>query len=58
MAGKIVRHEFIGNWVVQILLLVVFLPVGILYAVLATVKLEEEIESPSEFLESYRASRA
>jgi len=55
--GKIVRYEFLGVpmlfWFMCITL--IGIPMAILYLIGATVRIEERLDDPSEFLEKYRA---
>ena len=57
MAGKIVRYEFLGSrfvfWIMFVL--GITLPFAILYLVGCTVRIDEELDNPSEFLEQHRA---
>jgi len=55
--GKIVRYEFLGIptlfWFMCIT--VIGIPMAILYLISATVRVEESLEDPTQFLEKYRA---
>jgi hypothetical protein len=55
--SKIVRREFLGNWVLFLVLClsIVGIPVAILYYKECMVVVEEELENPSAFLEAYRS---
>lgn len=57
MAGKIVRYEFLGNafvfWLMAVF--VVTIPFAILYLLGCTVRVDEEMDDPSGFLEQHRA---
>jgi len=57
MASKIVRYEFIGDrlvfWV--LFMLGITLPFAILYLLGCTVRVDEELKNPSEFLAKHRA---
>lgn len=57
--AKIIRREFMGNWILFWLLCVtIFLiPIAILYLVTGTVTIEDEIENPEEFVRQYRAGK-
>ena len=57
--SKIVRHEFVGNWVwVWLLCLtVVGIPIALLHLFYATVRIETEIDNPEELVYRYRAGR-
>lgn len=58
--GKIVRHEFLGSRLYFWLLCVtgIGLPLAVLYLLHTTVGVEEELEDPTAFLESFKAGRA
>ena len=55
--GKIVRYEFLGNpmlfWFMGISL--IGIPMAILYLISFTVRIEESLDDPTEFLEKYRS---
>ena len=57
--GKIVRYEFLGNptrfWF--LCLTVIGIPMAILYLIDATVRIEESLNDPGEFLERYRSGK-
>ena len=57
--SKIVRHEFLGSWLLfWILCLTGFgIPFAILYLVNFTVTLETEVDDAELFVEEFRASR-
>ena len=56
--GKIVRHEFLGNRLVVLFFVItgIGIPLAVIYLLESLVKVEEEMENPSEFLRTYRAS--
>jgi hypothetical protein len=55
--GKIVRYEYLGNsftfWLLCIT--IVGIPLAILHLVTSVVRVEEEVDDPSVFLEKFRA---
>ena len=57
MASKIVRYEFLGSrfWFWTLFILGITLPLAILYLIGCTVRIDEELENPSEFLAQHRA---
>jgi hypothetical protein len=69
--GKIVRYEFIGNrtaFAAQTLalaitaiffpfMLIAVVPYMIVYLLLTVVKIEEEIDRPTEFIEGFKEGR-
>jgi len=57
--GRVIRYEFVGNWLVLTLLFVsvIFIPFGVVYFILATVKIEEEIENPNEFIAAFKEGK-
>ena len=57
--SKIIRRQFLGNWVLFFLLCVsiIGIPVAFLYYKELTVIVEEGLEDPAAFLEAYRAAR-
>ena len=57
--SKIVRYEFMGNWLLFWLACVsiVGIPLAFLYFVNGTVRVEDDLADPEEFLEKYRSSK-
>jgi cytosine/uracil/thiamine/allantoin permease len=55
--AKIVRHEFLGNWIYLCVLLILLLPIGVVYWMTRSIRIEEEMESPEEFVEQFRAGK-
>jgi hypothetical protein len=58
--GKIVRYEFVGDWFVFGLLTLLCLvgigiPPLIMYLFLRLVRIEEPMESPTEFMEAWKS---
>jgi len=57
--SKIVRYEFLGNWLLFWFLCItgVGIPVAILYLVNGTRRIEDEMSDPEEFVSAFRARR-
>jgi hypothetical protein len=69
--GKIVRYEFIGNQgalglqtlglaiaaILLPLLVIALAPAVIVYLLLTTVRIEEEVENPNEFIAGFKEGR-
>lgn len=57
--SKIIRHEFMGNWVVFCLLCIfgVTLPFAVLYLLVRTIRLETELDDPEGFVQEFRAGK-
>jgi hypothetical protein len=57
--SKIVRHEFVGNWVFVVILCItgVLIPIALLYAYCSTVRVETEMDNPEEFIGLYRTGK-
>jgi hypothetical protein len=55
---KIVRREFVGNWILFWLLCVTILgiPIAILYYLNGTVIIEQQIENAEQFMQQFRGS--
>jgi hypothetical protein len=53
---KIVRREFVGNWILFWLLCVTLIgiPIAILYYVNGTVVIEQQIENAEQFMQEFR----
>ena len=53
---KIVRREFVGNWILFWLLCVtvIGIPIAILYYVNGTVVIEQQIENAEQFMQEFR----
>jgi ABC-type molybdate transport system permease subunit len=56
MSGKIVRYEFLGSYVYVCIafLLVVTIPLAVIHIITATVRIDEQLENPSEFLAQHK----
>lgn len=58
--GKVIRREFLGSRVLVTLLCLslVGIPMAIIYVLEAMVKIEEDVQEPSEFTAWYRARKS
>jgi len=56
MSGKIVRYEFLGSYILVCLewILVVTIPLAIIHIINNTVRIDEQLENPTEFLEQHK----
>ena len=54
--SKIVRYEFMGSWGIFWLLCLttVGIPIAILYLLTGTLRIENEMEDPEEFVSAFR----
>lgn len=57
--SKIIRHEFMGSWVLFWLLCITFvgIPVAILYLLDGTVRIEDDMADPEQFMADFRSGR-
>jgi hypothetical protein len=57
--AKIVRHEFLGNPFVLVILCItiVGIPLAVFHFIVSTVTVEEEIDDPTGVLEAFRAGK-
>ena len=57
--NKIIRRQFLGNWILFSALCVslIGIPVAILYYKEGMVIVEEKLDDPGAFLEAYRAGK-
>ncbi len=57
--SKIVRYEFMGNWFIFWLLVIIGLgiPIAFLHILNSTVRIETEMDNPEEVLSSFRAGK-
>jgi len=57
--AKIVRYEFMGNWLVFWLLCVFFLliPLAFLYWATNVLRIEEDLDEPERFVEEFRVGK-
>ena len=56
---KVVRYEFMGSWMLFWLLgvSVVGIPLAILYLLNGTVRIEEEVDHPEQFIADFRSGK-
>jgi hypothetical protein len=55
--AKIVRYEFLGNWFYLCLLCIFLLPIGVVYWLMRSLRIEEELDSPEDFVTLYRTGK-
>ena len=57
--SKIVRYEFVGSWLWFWVLCIsmVGIPTAVLYLLQGTIRIDEDVEEPSRFLEEFRAGK-
>lgn len=57
--SKIIRYEFMGSWLLFWLLCitVIFIPVAILYLLNGTLRIEDEMTDPEQFVSAFRARK-
>jgi hypothetical protein len=57
--SKIVRYEFMGSWLYFWLLCIsgIGIPVAILYLLNGTLRIEDEMTDPEQFVSAFRARR-
>jgi hypothetical protein len=57
--AKIVRHEFLGNWIIFWLLCIFFflIPFAFLYWMNYSIRIEEDLDDPERFVEAYRSGQ-
>ncbi len=55
--SKIIRNEFMGSVVIfwLLCLTIVLIPVAIVYLINGTIRIEEEMDNPEDFIEQYRS---
>ncbi len=58
--SKIVRHEFMGSWLLFwfFCITVIGIPLGLIYYRNGMVRIEDDLEDPEEALQAYRKIRA
>jgi len=56
---KVVRYEFLGSWMLFWLLgiSVIGIPLAILYLVNGTIRIEEELDYPEQFVADFRSGK-
>jgi hypothetical protein len=57
--SKIIRYEFMGNWLFFWLMCitVIGIPFAILYLLNGTLRIEDEMADPEQFVSAYRAGK-
>lgn len=57
--SKIVRYQFMGNWLLFwfLWITVVGAPFAILYLLNSTIRMDSEVDDPEEFVQEYRAGK-
>ena len=57
--SNVVRYEFVGNWLLFWLLCVTVIgvPIGVLYLMGATLRIETAMDDPEAFIAAYRAGK-
>jgi hypothetical protein len=57
--SKIVRYEFMGSWLYFWLLCIsgIGIPVAILYLLNGTLRIEDEMTDPEQFVSAFRAGK-
>jgi hypothetical protein len=57
--SKVVRYEFMGSWLLFWLFCItgILIPVAILYLLNGTLRIEDEMSDPEEFVSAFRARK-
>jgi hypothetical protein len=57
--SKIIRHEFMGSWLLFWLLCitVIGIPVALLYLLDGTIRIEDDMDDPEQFMADFRSGR-
>jgi uncharacterized membrane protein len=57
--SKIIRNEFLGSWLLFTLLCltVIGIPLALLYLLSGTIRIENEMEDPEQFVAALRAGK-
>jgi hypothetical protein len=57
--SKIVRHEFVGNWLWVFLLCLtgIGIPIALLHLFYTTVRIETEVDNPEDLVYRYRTNK-
>ena len=57
--SRIVRHEFMGSWLMFWLLAIsiIGLPLAVLYLIDGTVRIESDVEDAEAFVSAFRAGK-
>jgi hypothetical protein len=56
---KVVRYEFMGSWMLFWLLgiSVIGIPLAVLYLVNGTIRIEDELDDPEQFVADFRSGK-
>jgi hypothetical protein len=57
--SKIIRHEFMGSWPLFWILCItgIGIPVALLYLLDGTIRIEDDMDNPEQFMADFRAGR-
>jgi hypothetical protein len=57
--SKVVRYQFMGNWLIfwVLCVFVIFIPIALLYLLNSTLRLDSEVDDPERFVTEYRAGK-
>ena len=57
--SKVVRYEFMGSWMLFWLLgiSIIGIPLAILYLLNGTIRIEDELDDPEQFLAEFRSGK-
>jgi hypothetical protein len=57
--SKVIRYEFMGSWLLFWLfcITVILIPVAILYLLNGTLRIEDEMADPEQFVSAFRARK-
>ncbi|HTL03360.1 MAG TPA: hypothetical protein VL243_14070 [Vicinamibacterales bacterium] len=57
--SKVVRYEFMGSWMLFWLLgiSIIGIPLAILYLMNGTIRIEDELDDPEQFLAEFRSGK-
>jgi hypothetical protein len=57
--SKVVRYEFMGSWMLFWLLgiSIIGIPLAILYLMNGTIRIEDEMDDPEQFLAEFRSGK-
>jgi hypothetical protein len=57
--SKVIRYEFMGSWMLFWLLgiSIIGIPLAILYLMNGTIRIEDELDDPEQFLAEFRSGK-
>jgi hypothetical protein len=57
--SKVIRYEFMGSWMLFWLLgiSIIGIPLAILYLLNGTIRIEDELDDPEQFLAEFRSGK-